>query len=91
MKPDISRLWPVKVESFNRFLDVGPKLMPGVALGGDAFGQAFGGEASVGILRHLENDFVHNLESKDCIALSERQPRLVCQSPVAGSPRLSRA
>ena len=59
MKPKAGRQRPVEVECFDDFLDVGPQLVPRVALGKDAFGQALGGEAAVRFLRHLKDDFIH--------------------------------
>ena len=62
MKPDASRFGAVEVEGLNGFLDVGPEFVPGIALGENAFGQALGRKAAVGILRDFKDDFVHFLE-----------------------------
>ena len=51
----------VKIERLDSLFDVGPQLVPGVALGEDAFGQALGAKTAVRFLRYLEYDFVHNL------------------------------
>ena len=74
MKPQTGRLRPVEVECFYCLLDVGSQFVPSVALGEDAFRQAFGTEATVGFLRHLEDDFIHTFNLGHLIALSKRSP-----------------
>lgn len=64
MKAHMGGLGPVKIECFHGFLYVGPQLVPGIALGEDTFGQALSAVPAVCLLDHLENNFVHNFESK---------------------------
>ena len=64
MKPDTGGLGPVEVKRLDGFLDIRPQLLPGVALGEDAFGETLRAIATIGFLRDLEYDFVHNLQSK---------------------------
>ena len=68
MEPDTGRLLTVEVERLDRFFDVRPRFIPGVALGEDALRQALRAVAAIGFLRHLEYDFVHNIESKLAVA-----------------------
>ena len=60
MQADASGLRAVEIERLDGLFDIGPQLIPSVALGEDAFGQALGAKAAVPFLRDLEYDFVHN-------------------------------
>ena len=62
MQTDASGLRAVKIECLDGFSDIGPKLVPRVALGEDTLGQALGTKTVIGLLSYLEHDFVHNFE-----------------------------
>jgi hypothetical protein len=59
MQADAVRALAVKEIGRNRFSDVLPKLVPGIALGEDALGQALRAVAAVGFLGHFEKQFAH--------------------------------
>lgn len=50
---------PIKKKRRYRFLHILPQLVPVVGLRENAFGQALRDEASIGFLRHLEHDLIH--------------------------------
>jgi hypothetical protein len=85
VKPKAGRLGPVEIERLNRFLDVRPQLIPRVSLGEDAFGQALGREAAVGIVRHLKHNFLHNLESSRLHKVEQAAGQLSGGSILIGS------
>jgi len=61
MKPDRGWCWLVKKESGYGFLYIFSKLFPGISLGDDILIQAFGGEATILLLNHLENQLTTSL------------------------------
>ena len=63
MEANAGGLRAVEIERLDALLDVGSQFVPTVALGEDAFGQAFGAKAAVRLLRDFEHDFVHNSKS----------------------------
>ena len=85
MKADVGGFGPVEIECLHGFLDVGPQLVPGIALREDAFGQALGAVPAISLLGHLENNFAHNLEFKRSRRLEQAasgrpcRARLVCE------------
>ena len=77
MQANAGRPWAVEIECLDGFFNVGSQLVPGVALGEDALGQAFGAKAAVSFLGDFEYDFTLNLG--DCAALSKWHPMaLLC-------------
>lgn len=50
---------PIEKKGGYRFLHILPQLVPVIGLRENGFGQALRDEASIGFLRHLEHDFIH--------------------------------
>ena len=51
---DCFRCRAIKEKSLDGIFNLLSQFLPGIALGKDGFGQAFGGKASIGILRNLK-------------------------------------
>lgn len=71
MEANSGRFRPVEVEGLNGLFDVASQLIPGVSLSEDTFGQTLGGKSTVGLLRYLEDNFVHNLNLVGFMLLSK--------------------
>ena len=56
METNASRFGAIEVARFHRFPDVGSELVPGIALGENAFRQALGRKATIRILRDFKDD-----------------------------------
>src|SRR5580704_15122507 len=59
VKANADGLRPVKIERLDSLFDVGPQLVPRVALCEDALGQALGAIPAVRFLSYVEHNFVH--------------------------------
>ena len=71
MQADTRGLRTVKIERLDGFFNVGPQLVPRVALGKDAFGQTLCTKAAVRFLRDLEHDSFTPMNLSDPMALSK--------------------
>lgn len=74
VKPDAIGLREIEVVGSDRFLDVRPQIGPSVALGENALGQTLGAVPTVGLLRDLEDDFVHALQSRPSELIEQAKP-----------------
>ena len=61
MKANTCRCRRIEKECVHRFDDIAPKLVPGVGLREDVFGQAFGAKTAIGFLNDFEHEFLHIL------------------------------
>ncbi len=76
---------PIKKERGGRLEHVPPQLVPRIPFGEDAFRQAFGGVAAIGLLDDLEHQFRHTSIIRQGSSVARRSPR----SPT-GDPGLIR-
>jgi hypothetical protein len=59
MKADAARLGAIKVEGLDCFLDVRAQFIPGITLSENALTETLGAIPTIGLPRHLKDNFVH--------------------------------